>query len=77
MSMQRHFPLRQITPSRSRVVIISRFHLRFVSHLLRGRLFGFSADRLFAILNRLGHSVEVRISAGTSSRETHTRVMIG
>jgi len=33
-----------------------------VSHLLRGRLSGFSADRLFAILNRLGHSVEVRIS---------------
>jgi predicted XRE-type DNA-binding protein len=34
-----------------------------VSHLLRGRLSGFSAERLFAILNRLGHSVEVRISA--------------
>jgi len=34
-----------------------------VSHLLRGRLSDFSADRLFAILNRLGHSVEVRISA--------------
>src|SRR6266511_1486250 len=34
-----------------------------VSHPLRGRLSGFSADRLFAILNRLGHSVEVRTSA--------------
>lgn len=34
-----------------------------VSRLLRGQLSGFSADRLFAILNRLGHSVEVRISA--------------
>ena len=33
-----------------------------VSRLLRGQLSGFSADRLFAILNRLGHSVEVRIS---------------
>ena len=31
-----------------------------VSRLLRGQLSGFSADRLFAILNRLGHSVEVR-----------------
>jgi len=27
---------------------------------LRGRLSGFSAERLFAVLNRLGHSVEVR-----------------
>jgi predicted XRE-type DNA-binding protein len=34
-----------------------------VSNLLRGRLAGFSADRLLNILNRLGHSVEVRISA--------------
>lgn len=49
-----------------------------VSHLLRGRLSGFSADRLFAILNRLGHSVEVRISAKERAPEkTHTRVMIG
>ena len=48
-----------------------------VSHLLRGRLSGFSADRLFAILNRLGHSVEVRISATERAPEkTHTRVMI-
>src|SRR5947209_14944890 len=34
-----------------------------VSYLLRGRLAGFSVDRLLNILNRLGHSVEVRISA--------------
>jgi len=48
-----------------------------VSHLLRGRLSGFSADRLFAVLNRLGHSVEVRISAKERSpKKTHTRVMI-
>jgi len=48
-----------------------------VSHLLRGRLSGFSADRLFVILNRLGHSVEVRISAKERAPEkTHTRVMI-
>jgi len=33
-----------------------------VSHLLRGRPAGFSVDRLLSILNRLGHSVEVRIS---------------
>lgn len=34
-----------------------------VSSLFRGRLSGFSVDRLLNILNRLGHSVEVRISA--------------
>jgi len=48
-----------------------------VSRLLRGQLSGFSADRLFAILNRLGHSVEVRISARERAPEkSHTRVMI-
>ena len=49
-----------------------------VSKLLRGQLSGFSADRLFAILNRLGHSVEVRISAKERSpTKSHTRVLIG
>jgi predicted XRE-type DNA-binding protein len=49
-----------------------------VSKLLRGQLSGFSADRLFAILNRLGHSVEVRISPKAKSpKKSHTRVMIG
>jgi predicted XRE-type DNA-binding protein len=48
-----------------------------VSRLMRGQLSGFSADRLFAVLNRLGHSVEVRISAKERSPEkSHTRVMI-
>ena len=48
-----------------------------VSRLLHGQLSGFSADRLFAILNRLGHSVEVRISARERSPEnSHTRVVI-
>lgn len=49
-----------------------------VSRLLRGQLSGFSADRLFAMLNRLGHSVEVRISAKERAPEkSHTRVSIG
>ena len=49
-----------------------------VSRLLRGQLSGFSADRLFAILNRLGHSVEVRISPQQRAPEkSHTRVTIG
>jgi|SRR5215467_5151243 len=39
-----------------------------VSHLMRGRLSGFSVDRLIAILNRLGHDVEVRISATEQRR---------
>lgn len=48
-----------------------------VSRLLRGQLSGFSADRLFAVLNRLGHSVEVRISAKERAPEkSHTHVMI-
>lgn len=47
-----------------------------VSHLSRGRLSGFSADRLFAILNRLGHSVEVRISTKERAPgKTRTRVL--
>jgi len=47
-----------------------------VSHLLHGRLSGFSADRLIGILNRLGHSVEVRISAKERApNKTRTRVM--
>lgn len=29
---------------------------------MRGRLSGFSAERLFGILHRLGHNVEVRVS---------------
>ena len=48
-----------------------------VSRLLRGQLSGFSADRLFAVLNRLGHSVEVRISAKERAPEkSHTRVIL-
>lgn len=48
-----------------------------VSRLLSGQLSGFSADRLFAVLNRLGHSVEVRIHAKEKpSGKAHTRVMM-
>lgn len=49
-----------------------------ISRLLNGHLSGFSIDRLFAILNRLGHSVEVRISTKERPPEkSHTRVMLG
>jgi predicted XRE-type DNA-binding protein len=48
-----------------------------VSHLLHGRLAGFSVDRLLIILNRLGHSVEVRISAEENDpHETQTLVTV-
>ena len=49
-----------------------------ISRLLSGHLSGFSIDRLFAILNRLGHSVEVHISAKERPPEkSRTRVMLG
>lgn len=48
-----------------------------VSRLLNGRLPGFSLDRLIAILNRLGHRVEVRISVKERAPEkSRTRVMV-
>lgn len=47
-----------------------------VSHLLRGRLSGFSVDRLLTIVNRLGHNVELHISAEEYAPEdTHLLVV--
>jgi len=48
-----------------------------VSNLLRGRLRGFSTDRLLHLLNRLGRRVEVRISAREyQPEEAITRVRV-
>ena len=48
-----------------------------ISRLLNGHLSGFSVDRLFAILNRLGHSIEVRISTKERSPDkSQTRVVM-
>lgn len=47
-----------------------------VSKLLRGRLSDFSVERLLRILNRLGHDVEVRISAVEHMGEAQTRVRV-
>lgn len=48
-----------------------------ISRLLNGYLSGFSVDRLFSVLNRLGHSIEVRISAKERAPEkSHTRVLL-
>ena len=47
-----------------------------VSNLMRGRLAGFSVERLFGILNKLGHNVEVRISEEEYEPEdTYTAVV--
>lgn len=47
-----------------------------VSNLLRGRLAGFSVERLFSILNKLGHNVEVHISEEEHEPEdTYTAVV--
>jgi predicted XRE-type DNA-binding protein len=48
-----------------------------LSRLLRGELFCITAERLFIALNRLGHSVDVRISANERSPDkSFTRVSI-
>jgi predicted XRE-type DNA-binding protein len=48
-----------------------------VSHLLRGRLAGFSVERLLTLVNRLGHNVEVHISLEEyAPEETHLLVRL-
>jgi predicted XRE-type DNA-binding protein len=48
-----------------------------VSKLLRGHLADFSVDRLLLLLNRLGHSVEVRISAEEHEpQDAQVRVLV-
>lgn len=47
-----------------------------VSSLMRGRLAGFSVERLFGILNRLGHNVEVRISEKEYAPEEAQTIVI-
>jgi hypothetical protein len=43
---------------------------------MRGWLAGFSVERLFPVLNRLGHDVEVRISEEEhETEETYTVVV--
>lgn len=47
-----------------------------VSNLMRSQPAGFSAERLFGILNMLGHNVEVRLSEEEhESEETYTSVV--
>jgi len=46
-----------------------------VSALLRGKLDGFSTDRLFRFLNALGRDVEIVIRPAKHSRGAETRVV--
>jgi predicted XRE-type DNA-binding protein len=46
-----------------------------VSALLRGKLDGFSTDRLFRFLNALGRDVEIVIRQARHSDEAETRVV--
>lgn len=48
-----------------------------ISHLLRGRLQGFSLERLLTIVNRLGHDIEVRIDPEeVAPEQAHLRVQM-
>jgi predicted XRE-type DNA-binding protein len=46
-----------------------------VSALLRGKLDGFSIDRLFRFLNALGRDVEIRIRPARHAEDAETRVV--
>lgn len=46
-----------------------------VSALTRGRLRGFSTDRLFRLLNALGQDIEIKVKQKPGSRE-HARVHV-
>ena len=46
-----------------------------VSALLRGKLDGFSTDRLFRFLNALGRDVEIVVRPAKHSHEAETRVV--
>jgi predicted XRE-type DNA-binding protein len=48
-----------------------------VSALLRGRLDGFSTDRLFRFLNALGSDVEIVVRPARGDKRADTRVVTG
>jgi predicted XRE-type DNA-binding protein len=48
-----------------------------VSALLRGRLDGFSTDRLFRFLNALGSDVEIVVRPARHGKRADTRVVTG
>lgn len=48
-----------------------------ISNLMRGRLSGYSLERLTRLLNGLGQDVEIRVRAATRKRRGHLRVALG
>jgi predicted XRE-type DNA-binding protein len=46
-----------------------------ISALLRGRLDGFSIERLFRFLNALGRDVEIKVRPAQHAEEAETRVI--
>jgi predicted XRE-type DNA-binding protein len=46
-----------------------------ISDLLRGRIDGFSADRLFRFLNALGNDVEILVRPASTGKSAETRVI--
>ena len=46
-----------------------------LSALFRGRLDGFSTDRLFAFLTKLGCDIEIKVSTPHASQSGHVQVM--
>lgn len=47
-----------------------------VSNLLRGRIGGFSVEKLFEVLNRLGCDVEVRVTPRKAKTPGQTRAVL-
>jgi len=47
-----------------------------ISNLLRGRIGGFSVEKLFSVLNRLGCDVEVRVKPPKAKSPGQTRAVL-
>jgi predicted XRE-type DNA-binding protein len=48
-----------------------------VSELLRGRLDGFSTDRLLRFITQLGYNVQIKVSKARAHAQGHLEVMAG
>ena len=48
-----------------------------VSELLRGRLDGFSTDRLLRFIIRLGYNVQIKLSKARGNRQGHMEITAG
>ena len=62
LALQIHRLIEQKEMTQSEIAPLLGLDQPKVSNLMRGRLAGFSVERLFGILNRLGHNIEVHIS---------------